>query len=178
MPGFATKRSRSTTADDDGAALVEFSLVVSLLMLLLFGLITFGVLLAVRQTVTQAAAEGARASVPMRYAATDLDSPDAPPLVAARAQVARSVSWLGRTCDESDADDDGLACNAVMHDCDVAAAAYTGPNDPDRPDCVTVSVAVDQDRHPIVPPVPLIANFVPDRLSSTAVVQLDNLLVE
>jgi Flp pilus assembly protein TadG len=157
---------------------VEFSLVVSLLMTLFFGIVVFGVLLAVRQTITQSAAEGARAAVPVRYSAADLDSPGAPPVVAARAAAARSVAWLHRTCDAGDADGDGLACDVTMHDCNVTAGATTGPNDPNQPDCMTVRIVVDQEHHPVVPAVPLISRLVPRTLSSTAVSELDNLLVE
>lgn len=151
----------------------------SLLFLLLFGIITFGLLLAVRQTVTQAAAEGARAAIPIAYTFLEADAGDgAPPVVAAREQAERSAEWIGRTCDSADADGDGMSCDAELHDCDVDAAAYVGPNDPDAPDCLTVTVVVDNDDHPIVAPVPLLSRFLPDRVRSTAVAQLDNLLVE
>jgi Flp pilus assembly protein TadG len=45
---------------DSGAAAVEFALVSSLLFLLLFGMITFGIGLFQQQSVVQAAREGAR----------------------------------------------------------------------------------------------------------------------
>lgn len=46
-----------------GAAAVEFALVVPLLITLLFGIISFGFMLSFRQSISQAAAEGARAAV-------------------------------------------------------------------------------------------------------------------
>ena len=49
--------------DQKGAALVEFSLVVGLFVFVLYGLIAFGMILATKQRVTNAAAEGARAAV-------------------------------------------------------------------------------------------------------------------
>ncbi|MBS4751335.1 pilus assembly protein [Nocardioides sp. zg-ZUI104] len=45
-----------------GAAAVEFALIVPVLMLLVFGIINYGHMLSVRQSVSQAAAEGARAA--------------------------------------------------------------------------------------------------------------------
>ncbi len=45
-----------------GAAAVEFALVVPLLLTLVFGIISYGYLLSFRQSLSQAAAEGARAS--------------------------------------------------------------------------------------------------------------------
>lgn len=158
--------------------MVEFAFVVSLLLLLLFGLITFGLLLAVRQTLTQAAAEGARAAVPVTYSSDQLDDPDSPPVAAARTQAARAADWIGRDCDAGDADDDGLTCDVVMHDCDQTASEYIGPNDPATSDCLTVVVILDQANHPMIAPIPLLAAVTPDRVSATAVVQLDNLLVE
>ena len=45
-----------------GAAAVEFALVVPLLLTLVFGIISYGYLLSFRQSLSQAAAEGARAA--------------------------------------------------------------------------------------------------------------------
>lgn len=47
---------------DRGAAAVEFALVVPLLLLILFGIISYGYMLSFRQSISQAAAEGARAA--------------------------------------------------------------------------------------------------------------------
>ena len=47
---------------EDGAAAVEFALVVPLLLLLLFGIISYGYMLSFRQALSQSAAEGARAA--------------------------------------------------------------------------------------------------------------------
>lgn len=45
-----------------GAAAVEFALVVPLLLMLVFGIISYGYMLSFRQSISQAAAEGARAA--------------------------------------------------------------------------------------------------------------------
>lgn len=57
MRGGMLRRRRS----DDGAAAVEFALVVPLLLLLVFAIISYGVMLSFRQTLSQATTEGARA---------------------------------------------------------------------------------------------------------------------
>ena len=49
--------------DESGTALVEFALVVGVFVFVLYGLIAFGMILATKQQVTNAAAEGARAAV-------------------------------------------------------------------------------------------------------------------
>lgn len=57
------RHRRSRRGDESGAALVEFALVFLPFVLVLYGLITFGVILAQKQEITNAAADGARAAV-------------------------------------------------------------------------------------------------------------------
>jgi Flp pilus assembly protein TadG len=59
----APRRRRFVRRDETGAAILEFSLVFMLFVFILYGLITFGVILAQKQAVTNAAADGARAAV-------------------------------------------------------------------------------------------------------------------
>jgi Flp pilus assembly protein TadG len=56
-------RRRLLRRDQSGAAAVEFALVVGLFIFILYGLISFGMILATKQRITNAAAEGARAAV-------------------------------------------------------------------------------------------------------------------
>ena len=49
--------------DERGAEMVEFAFVVVLLVMLLYGIITYGLILAAQATVTQAAADGARSGI-------------------------------------------------------------------------------------------------------------------
>ncbi|WP_235737598.1 TadE/TadG family type IV pilus assembly protein [Nocardioides alcanivorans] len=58
MAGVRVRRRR----DEDGAAAVEFALVLIPLVLILFGIISYAYMFSVRQALTQAAAEGARAA--------------------------------------------------------------------------------------------------------------------
>ena len=57
-----TARRRSADGED-GAAAVEFALVVPLLLLLLFGIISFGMIFAQQLSLTNAARQGARVAV-------------------------------------------------------------------------------------------------------------------
>jgi Flp pilus assembly protein TadG len=59
----AAPSRRLTRRDQKGAAMVEFALVVGLFVFILYGLISFGMILATKQRITNAAAEGARAAV-------------------------------------------------------------------------------------------------------------------
>ena len=49
--------------DESGAAILEFAFVVVIFVFFLYGLIAFGVILAQKQAITNAAADGARAAV-------------------------------------------------------------------------------------------------------------------
>jgi Flp pilus assembly protein TadG len=57
------RRARPRPVADRGAAAVEFALVLPLLLILIFGIIDFGRMLNAQITLTEAAREGARASV-------------------------------------------------------------------------------------------------------------------
>src|SRR5947208_1481923 len=59
VPGISRAHGRGR--GERGATLVEFSISASLLLLLLFGIISYGYVLSFKQGMTQAAAEGARA---------------------------------------------------------------------------------------------------------------------
>ncbi len=56
-------RARRRRGDESGAAILEFSLVVLLFVSFLYALVAFGVILAKKQEITNAAADGARAAV-------------------------------------------------------------------------------------------------------------------
>lgn len=66
-------KTKITTNKEKGAAAVEFALVLPLLVLLMFGIIEFGLLLFNKQVITNASREGARAGI-IRNAETE-DSP-------------------------------------------------------------------------------------------------------
>jgi hypothetical protein len=61
-------------ACEKGAELIEFALVFPLLLLLLFGIIDFGLLFQRYETVTNAAREGARVAVLPGYAQADVEA--------------------------------------------------------------------------------------------------------
>lgn len=61
-------------ASEKGAELIEFALVLPLLLLILFGIIDFGLLFQRYETVTNAAREGARVAVLPGYAQADVQA--------------------------------------------------------------------------------------------------------
>jgi hypothetical protein len=59
---------------DKGAELIEFALVLPLLLLVLFGILDFGIMFQRYETVTNAAREGARIAVLPGYAQADVEA--------------------------------------------------------------------------------------------------------
>jgi Flp pilus assembly protein TadG len=137
------RASRYDGRDDPsrGSVLVETAIVSSLLFLLLFGIVTFGLLLAYRQNMVNIASDAARAG-----AVAESDE------IVARAEVAAesAASAFDRSC----ADDlgDGLVCQAALELCPGSATDY----------CVHVVVTHSNVTDPIVAPLPLVSEFVPD----------------
>lgn len=111
-------RARIRRRNEDGASAVEFALLVIPLCLILFGIITYSYMFSVRQALTQAAAEGARA------AAVAKEDPNG----AAIAAVNRAVDGTGNLSCNSN----GLTCTSAVAPCGSAAAQ-----------CATVTVRLD-----------------------------------
>jgi Flp pilus assembly protein TadG len=145
-------------ASEQGAAAVEFALVVPFLLLLVLGIISYGYLLSFRQAVSQGAAEGARA------AAVSPADTDAAKVAAARAALNDSLDTYGVTCDDSG---NLLHGGADVGDCAVTIAACA--NDATE-DCASLTVDYLYDDHPLLPDFPLVP--LPDHLDYTAVARV------
>jgi Flp pilus assembly protein TadG len=129
--------------------MVEFALVVGVFVMVLYGLIYFGMALATKQRVTNAAAEGARAAVGQTTA------------TAASVATTRVNSLLGGTAKGYTIGPD-------------PTGPHVGPCDPAVPagaQCVTVTITWDWAHRPAVPAAPGLRIFPINTLGSTAVVQ-------
>jgi Flp pilus assembly protein TadG len=135
--------------------LVEFSFVFVLFVLVIYALISFGMILATKNSLTHAAAEGARAAISV------VDDASTPAVdereVRALDQVSDSLDWLGDKYQPGDASANVAACDAAV---------------PAGPKCITVTITYPYDTRPIVPPAPGLGLVTPDTLTSTAVVEL------
>ena len=142
-----------------GAAAVEFALVVPLLLMLVFGIISYGYMLSFRQALSQSATEGARA------AAVTLGTPSGTEQVdAARDALDEALGSYGITCQGT-----SLLRNAtVVGTCAVTVAACS--NNVSR-DCATVTLDYDYATHPLLP-TPGIGFAMPDSLGYTAVAEV------
>lgn len=133
-------RSRS---DEEGTAILEFALVSVVFLAILYGIISFGVLLAVEHSLTHAAAEGARAAVGTPTAEA----------VATSEQVTRdAVGWLDGWIEPGDV---RAAVAPCAHDTGV--------------DCVEVLIDYPYATRPVLPPFPLLEIVLPDSVRTAAV---------
>ena len=155
--GWSTERDRRCRArGDEGAALVEFSLVMVLLFTLLFGIIHFGLILSFKQDVTRAAAEGARAGATMFPANVPADvEAEAEKAADEAAKAFGGSTWAAQGCARQ-----GMSCVATEGLCAGSATQR----------CITVTVTYDYDLNPLYGEIPVIGGLVaPDTVTATAV---------
>ncbi len=148
--GVARRRRAGRWPDERGAAAVEFALVVPFLLLILFGIISYGYMLSFRQTLSQAASEGARAAA--GAPSTALASS------AALSAVTDSLSQYGMTCNAG-----YLTCSAKVDGCDGDASH----------DCITVVVSYPYKDHALLPTFPGLGIVMPDELAYTSVARVN-----
>lgn len=147
--------SRGAARDERGSVLVEFSFVFVLFVMVIYALISFGMILATKNSLTHAAAEGARSAISV------VDNPSTPAVdereERALEQVGFSLDWLGPKYQAGDASADIAACDPAV---------------PLGRQCITVKIIYPYETRPIVPPAPGLGVVTPDTLTSTAVVEL------
>jgi Flp pilus assembly protein TadG len=115
---------------------VEFALVAPLLMLLVFGIISYGYMLSFRQAISQGASEGARAGAV--WASSYSASQDTARIAAAKARVDAALSSYGVSCTTT-----GVTCAVTIVPCEQAR-------------CVSVTVTYPYGTRPLTPKVPLV----------------------
>ena len=151
--GRGTAGGWRRAGDERGSVLVEFSLVFALFVLVIYALITFGVILSAKNSLTHAAAEGARSAIGV------VDDPATPldeRVTRATGKVGDSLSWMGSKYQPGDT-------SATVAGCANSPA-----------ECITVTIEYPYDARPIVPPAPGLGLVTPSKLKSTAVVELSN----
>ncbi len=136
--------------DERGAEMVEFAFVVVLLVALLYGIITYGLILAAQATVTQAAADGARSGIVASSTAA----------ATAEAQAGTDVGWMGKgACGTANTT---ITCVAVTEPC---------PSNANNT-CLKVTVSYDYAASPLFPEMPGLGVITPSTISSTNILQL------
>ena len=157
LPPRLRPLSRLVRRNESGAAAVEFAIVAIPFFLLLYGLIVFGMALAVKQSVTNAAAEGARSAVGYT---TDSSAAKTKALTTALARL----NWLGSNIQSSD----------VTVSFYNTSTSSCGSSTPPSGQTWTICVAIDvpYKAREIVPLVPIVSGVTPAHLRSTAIVQI------
>ncbi len=141
MPG-GIRRARER---ERGAAAVEFALVVPLLLVLVFGIISYGYMLSFRQAISQGAAEGARSGAV--WASAYDAGQDAQRRAAATTSVDEALKSYGVGCSA------GATCTVTIAPCGTAK-------------CVKVVVSYPYGAKPLTPKIPLVP--LPSTLSYTS----------
>ncbi|SFA80639.1 TadE-like protein [Collimonas sp. OK607] len=139
--------ARARTLGQHGVAAIEFAFIFPIFFLMLYGIITYGMIFLAQQSMTLAAEEGARAA--LRYTVVDADRG-----TAACATVTPLVSWLVHV--------DTCTPPAPMP-CAASSSAR----------CITVKVTYPYTTHPLVPSLPGMGIALPTTLGSSATVQID-----
>lgn len=167
---MASRRRPRRSSGERGVAMVEFALVSVLIVMLVVGMLHFGLILSFKQDVTRAAAEGAR------EAAVTLPPATAP---ATQSFDSRYIAGVAATEDAVRSFDEqcgsgGMTCTVTIHDCKQAPVAnvtsYYGNTDDD---CITVELVYDYESFPLIPQPPLLASALPDRLAAKSVARLN-----
>jgi len=136
--------------DQRGAALVEFAIAAVVLLVLLFGIIEYGYVLSFKQSLTQAAAEGARVGAVGSDATAILKA------------VNTAAGAFHQTCNTG-----GLTCK------NGAGATTLSPTTCGSNSCITVEVSYDWKNYPLLPKFPGLGLLLPDTLKSTSVARVN-----
>jgi hypothetical protein len=129
--------------------MIEMAVVVGLLAMLLFGIITVGITLGFRQSMTQATDDAARAAAvaPRQFA-----------VERAEAAANRSAGAWGERCNQG-----GLDCSFVIDDCAEGGG-----------ECMVIELRYDLKNHPRVASASVIDGILPDTMTTRAVVEVSS----
>jgi Flp pilus assembly protein TadG len=177
---FAKRLRRRHGEDERGAELLEFALVVVLLITLLYGIITYGVILAAQATVTQAAADAARSGIVQGTGTTDCNGSTVSAAGCAAVQeAATDLGWMNKngclekvdtttptntSYDVTPAANSGspITCTATIEPC---------PSNLSNT-CLSMNVLYNYSAAPLFPELPGLGLITPSTISSTNVLQL------
>jgi Flp pilus assembly protein TadG len=143
--------------------LVEFALVFVIFAAICYGIVAFGLAVNLKQNLTHAVAEGARAAV---GAGGECDPTPGSACETAKIAAAkdRVVDQLGgQSAAVKDAATTASALTASIATCTGSTAK-----------CITVQITYPYDAHPIVPSAPGLAIVLPNTLTARSVVQVTN----
>lgn len=138
-------RLRGQQRNYRGATAVEFALVFPIFFMLFYAIVAYGLVMTIQQSLTLAAAEGARAAVQ--------DGTDTERVSRATATAKGVLSWLPGVDEPTATSPAACAANPAAR-------------------CVTVTVSYNTKGNKSIVPPPLLGISIPATLSATATVQL------
>lgn len=163
---FAKRLRRDPGEDERGAELIEFAVVVVLLITLLYGIITYGLILGAQATITQAAADAARSGIVSSSTAVST----------AESQACTDVGWMNKTCG-TPVTYNTSNCTFSPNPADAITAFACTENCPSNSvnsvnTCLAVTVSYNYAGTPLFPELPGLNVITPSTMFSTNVVQL------
>ncbi len=147
--------------DERGAEMVEFAFVVVLLIALLYGIISYGLILAAQATITQAAADGARSGIVAASAGGSTGPPcTTSACTVSQSQAATDIGWMDKgTC--------GTASTTITCVSTEAPCPSNASNE-----CLTVTVNYNYAASPLFPELPGMGVITPSTISSSNTLQI------
>jgi Flp pilus assembly protein TadG len=146
--------------NERGAEMVEFAFVVVLLIALLYGIISYGLILAAQNTITQAAADGARAGIVASSSGTIGPPCTTSACTVSESQAGSDLGWLGKgSCGTSATT---ITCVSTEVPC---------PSNPNN-ECLTVEVNYAYSANPLFPELPGMGVIMPSTISSSDTLQM------
>ena len=139
-------RIRQHLQRQDGVAAVEFAIVAMVFLVLLFGILTYGFIFGLDQSMNHAAEEGARSAI----SATS----DSAALTKAHDTALQRLNWLGSNIQSGDI---------------VATLLNPCPNDASVK-CVQVTITYPWSTRPVIPKFPGLP--VPTQMQAVAIIEL------
>ncbi|RYX91650.1 MAG: pilus assembly protein [Comamonadaceae bacterium] len=164
----AARRFTARAGLQRGLAALEFVFVFPVLFAIFYAIVSYGLIIATQQTLTLAAAEGARAA--LRYPANPSSVADS---ISKRVATACSVAKLQLQAFKGGLGTQGAcASSGTAHGVYVANAVcpYAGSG---TAQCVTVTIRYDYTANQLVPNLPGGLLPMPPALQATAVVQIN-----
>jgi Flp pilus assembly protein TadG len=155
------QRFRRRRGDDRGTAALELALVLPIFLILIYGGLSFGLAMSAKGSITEAAAEGARAAVGASVIAADNGSQCAAYTRTAQAQAVQALKGLG-----------SASSYAVVTP--TAGMVAGGPcvDSATSGVLVTVTVSYPYGSHPTIPKAPGLGLVLPANIVATYSVEV------
>jgi Flp pilus assembly protein TadG len=127
--------------------MIEFAIVVVLLITLLYGIITYGLILAAQSTLTQAAADASRSGIIMSTATAQVST--------AEAQACNDIGWMNKACG-TPTTFDSTACTFSPNPADAVTAFACEKACPSNANatCLKVTLSYNYASNPLFPELP------------------------